>query len=210
MASFINSTGKDRSGLAKGAPGMLAHLRAALVSLVLLTVVTGIAYPVIVTGIAALVFPRQAAGSLVVRDGKIIGSTLIGQPFDDPKYFWGRPSATSPFGYNAGASSGSNLSPTNPALVEAVRGRVETLRAADPGNTAPVPVDLVTASGSGLDPHVSPAAAFYQVRRVAKARGLTEEKVRALVEQNVEGRQLGFLGEPRVNVLALNLALDGR
>ena len=189
---------------------MLAHLRAALVSLVLLTVVTGIAYPVIVTGIAALVFPRQAAGSLVVRDGKIIGSTLIGQPFDDPKYFWGRPSATSPFGYNAGASSGSNLSPTNPALVEAVRGRVEALRAADPGNTALVPVDLVTASGSGLDPHISPAAAFYQVRRVAKARGLSEEKVRALVEQNVEGRQLGFLGEPRVNVLALNLALDGR
>jgi K+-transporting ATPase ATPase C chain len=209
MAS-INSTGTDRGGLAKGAPGMLAHLRAALVSLVLLTVVTGIAYPVIVTAIAALVFPRQAAGSLVVRDGKTIGSTLIGQPFDDPKYFWGRPSATSPFGYNAAASSGSNLSPTNPALVEAVRGRVEALRAADPGNTASVPVDLVTASGSGLDPHVSPAAAFYQVRRVAKARGLTEEKVRALVEQNAEGRQLGFLGEPRVNVLALNLALDGR
>ena len=189
---------------------MLAHLRAALVSLVLLTVMTGIAYPVIVTAIAALVFPRQATGSLVVRDGKAIGSTLIGQPFDDPKYFWGRPSATSPFGYNAGASSGSNLSPTNPALVEAVRGRVEALRAADPGNTALVPVDLVTSSGSGLDPHISPAAAFYQVRRVAKARGLSEEKVRALVEQHVEGRQLGFLGEPRVNVLGLNLALDGR
>jgi potassium-transporting ATPase KdpC subunit len=189
---------------------MLAHLRAALVSLVLLTVVTGIAYPVIVTAIAALVFPRQATGSLVVRDGKTIGSTLIGQPFDDPKYFWGRPSATSPFGYNAGASSGSNLSPTNPALVEAVRGRVEALRAADPGNTALVPVDLVTGSGSGLDPHISPAAAFYQVRRVAKARGLSEEKVRALVEQHIEGRQLGFLGEPRVNVLGLNLALDGR
>jgi K+-transporting ATPase ATPase C chain len=209
MAS-ITSTGKDRGGLAKGAPGMLAHLRAALVSLVLLTVVTGIAYPVIVTAIAALVFPRQATGSLVVRDGKTIGSTLIGQPFDDPKYFWGRPSATSPFAYNAGASAGSNLSPTNPALVEAVRGRVEALRAADPGNTALVPVDLVTASGSGLDPHISPAAAFYQVRRVATARGLSEEKVRGWVEQHIEGRQLGFLGEPRVNVLALNLALDGR
>jgi len=189
---------------------MLAHLRPALVSLILLSVVTGLAYPVIVTVIAQVVFPHQANGSLIVKDGKAVGSALIGQPFDDPKYFWGRPSATSPFGYNAGASSGSNLSPTNPALVEAVKGRVEALRAADPGNTAAVPVDLVTASGSGLDPHISPAAALYQVGRVARARKLEESAVRQLVQQHTEGRQLGFLGEPRVNVLALNLALDGK
>jgi len=189
---------------------MLAHFRPALVSLILLSVVTGLAYPVIVTVIAQVVFPHQANGSLIVKDGKAVGSALIGQPFDDPKYFWGRPSATSPFGYNAGASSGSNLSPTNPALVEAVKGRVEALRAADPGNTAAVPVDLVTASGSGLDPHISPAAALYQVGRVARARKLEESAVRQLVQQHTEGRQLGFLGEPRVNVLALNLALDGK
>jgi len=188
----------------------MSHLRAALVSLVVLTVVTGIVYPVVVTAIAQLVFPRQANGSLIVKDGKVIGSALIGQPFDDPKYFWGRPSATSPFGYNAASSSGSNLSPTNPALVKSVRERVDALRAADPGNTAPVPVDLVTASGSGLDPHISPAAALYQVNRVAKARKLQPDAVRTLVERHTEGRQLGFLGEPRVNVLALNLALDGR
>lgn len=189
---------------------MLAHLRAAIVSLVLLSVVTGIAYPAIVTAIAQAVFPRQANGSLIVKDGKAVGSALIGQPFDDPKYFWGRPSATSPFGYNAGTSSGSNLSPTNPVLIKAVQERVDALRAADPGNAAPVPVDLVTASGSGLDPHISPAAALYQVRRVAKARGLDEPRVRQLIEQHTEGRQLGFLGEPRTNVLALNLALDGK
>lgn len=205
-----NGPGREHVSPAKGAPRILAHCRAAVVSLVALTVVTGIAYPVIVTGIASLVFPRQARGSLVMHDGKAVGSALIGQPFDDPKYFWGRPSATSPFPYNAGASVGSNLSPTNPALVEAVRGRVEGLRAADPGNTAPVPVDLVTASGSGLDPHISPAAAFYQVGRVARARGLSENRVRGLIEQRIEGRQLGFLGEPRVNILALNLALDDR
>jgi K+-transporting ATPase ATPase C chain len=189
---------------------MGAHIRPALVLLIVLSVLTGLIYPAVVTGIAHLVFPREANGSLIVRDGKVVGSALIGQPFDDPKYFWGRPSATSPFPYNAAASSGSNQGPTNPALYDAVTGRVETLRAAEPGNTAPVPVDLVTASGSGLDPHISPAAALYQVGRVAKARQLDESAVRQLVEQHIEGRQLGFLGEPRVNVLRLNLALDGR
>ncbi|HEX4995377.1 MAG TPA: potassium-transporting ATPase subunit KdpC [Methylomirabilota bacterium] len=188
----------------------MAHLRPALMSLLLLTVITGVAYPLLVTGVAQAVFPSQAGGSLIVRDGKVVGSALIGQPFDDPKYFWGRPSATSPFAYNAGASSGSNLSPTNPALIAAVQERVGALRAADPGNTAPVPVDLVTASGSGLDPDISPAAALYQVPRVARVRGLAPDAVRALVERHTERRFLGVLGEPRVNVLALNLAVDGR
>jgi K+-transporting ATPase ATPase C chain len=187
---------------------MLSQLRPALMVLLLLTLVTGVAYPLLVTGIAQAVFPSQAQGSLIVKDGKIVGSRLIGQPFDDPKYFWSRPSATSPFADNAGSSSGSNLSPTNPDLVKAVQGRVDALRAADPGNTAAVPVDLVTASGSGLDPHISPAGAFYQVPRVARARKISPETVRELVERHVEGRFLGFLGEPRVNVLALNLALD--
>jgi potassium-transporting ATPase KdpC subunit len=187
---------------------MGAHIRPAIVSLILLSVVTGLVYPAVVTVIAQLVFPRQANGSLIVRDGKAVGSTLIGQPFDDPKYFWGRPSATSPFPYNAASSSGSNQGPTNPALYDAVKSRVEALRAADPGNTAAVPVDLVTASGSGLDPHISPAAALYQVGRVAKARKLDESAVRQLVARHTQGRQLGFLGEPRVNVLTLNLALD--
>ena len=189
---------------------MLAHVRAAVVSLVVFTVVTGIAYPVVVTGIAQLVFPHQANGSLILKDGKPAGSTLIGQPFDDPKYFWGRPSATSPFGYNAGASGASNLSPTNADLIKTVQGRVDALRAADSGNTAPVPVDLVTASGSGLDPDISPAAALYQVGRVAKARKLDEAVVRSLVAQHTQGRQLGLFGEPRVNVLALNFALDAQ
>ncbi|PYM26199.1 MAG: potassium-transporting ATPase subunit C [Candidatus Rokuibacteriota bacterium] len=189
---------------------MSTHIRPALVLLLLFTVVTGVAYPLVVTGIAQTIFPRQANGSLIVKDGKPVGSSLIGQPFDDPGYFWSRPSATSPFAYNAGASSGSNLSPTNPALLKAVQERVDALRAADPGNTAPVPVDLVTASGSGLDPHISPAAALYQVDRVARARKVDEGAVRRLVEAHIEGRWLGVLGEPRVNVLELNLALDAR
>jgi K+-transporting ATPase ATPase C chain len=187
---------------------MLSQLRPALMVLLLLTLVTGVAYPLLVTGIAQAVFPFQAQGSLIVKDGKIVGSRLIGQPFDNPKYFWSRPSATSPFADNAGSSAGSNLSPTNPDLIKAVQGRVDALRATDPANTAPVPVDLVTASGSGLDPHLSPAAALYQVPRVAKARKLQPEAVRQLVERHIEGRFLDFLGEPRVNVLALNLALD--
>jgi K+-transporting ATPase ATPase C chain len=189
---------------------MLAHVRAAVVSLIALTIITGLVYPVIVTGIAQAIFPFQANGSVIVSNGKPVGSALIGQPFDDPKYFWGRPSATTPFAYNAASSSGSNLSPTNPDLVKAVQARVDALRAADPGNTAAVPVDLVTASGSGLDPHISPAAALYQVPRVARERKLDPDSVRQLVERKSEGRFLGILGEPRVNVLALNLALDGR
>ncbi|HET8576512.1 MAG TPA: potassium-transporting ATPase subunit KdpC [Methylomirabilota bacterium] len=187
---------------------MLENFRAAIIALAVLTVVTGVVYPLLVTGIAQAVFPSQANGSLIVRDGKTVGSALIGQPFDDPKYFWGRPSATTPFRYNAGASSGSNLSPTNPDLIKAVQGRVGALRAADPANTAPVPVDLATASGSGLDPHISPAAALYQAPRVARARKLDPQAVRLLVEKHIEGRLWGLLGEPRVNVLELNLALE--
>jgi K+-transporting ATPase ATPase C chain len=184
------------------------QLKPAVLMLLWLSVVTGVAYPLLVTGVAQAVFPSQANGSLIVKDGRAVGSSLIGQPFDDPKYFWGRLSATAPHGYNAGASSGSNLGPLNPNLSAATKARIDALREADPGNTAPVPVDLVTASGSGLDPHISPAAALYQVRRVAKARGLDETRVRQLVEATVEDRQLGILGERRVNVLQLNLALD--
>jgi K+-transporting ATPase ATPase C chain len=187
---------------------MTAQLRPAIVTLALFTLLTGMLYPLAVTGLAQVLFPRQANGSLIERNGQVIGSELIGQAFDDPRYFWGRPSATAPFPYNAAASSGSNLGPTNPALVDAVKSRIEALRKADPGNTAPIPVDLVTASGSGLDPHISVAAALYQVPRVARQRGLSEEQVRALVDKYTEGRQFGFLGEPRVNVLMLNLAID--
>jgi K+-transporting ATPase ATPase C chain len=187
---------------------MLSHLRTATMMLLLLTALTGFIYPFAVTGIAQILFPGQANGNLIMRDGKPVGSALIGQPFDEPKYFWSRPSATGPFPYNAGASSGSNLGPTNPDLLKAVADRADALKKADPGNTRPVPVDLVTASGSGLDPHVTPASALYQVSRIAKARGMPEEHLRQLVADSTEHRQFGFLGEPRVNVLALNLALD--
>ncbi len=187
---------------------MLSEFRPALVMIVVMSLITGVAYPLVVTGIAKVAFPKQANGSLIEREGKAVGSELIGQPFSDPKYFWSRASATAPFPYNAGASSGSNQGPLNPALTDAVSGRIKALRDADPDNQSPVPVDLVTASGSGLDPHISPAAAEYQVDRVAKARSADPSKVRALVAQFTEGRQLGVLGEPRVNVLNLNLALD--
>ncbi len=194
---------------------MYSQFRPAVVSLILLTLITGLIYPLVVTGIAQVVFPGQANGSLILKDGKAVGSELIGQSFDDPKYFWGRLSATGTFPYNAfnaenlTGSSGSNYGPLNPALMDAVQARIDALKAADPENTAPIPVDLVTASGSGLDPHISVAAALYQVARVARERGLSEEQVRQLIDQNTEGRQFGFLGEPRVNVLKLNLALDG-
>lgn len=187
---------------------MTSILRPALVLFALLTALTGIAYPLAVTGIAQAVFPQQANGSLVLRDGKPVGSALIGQNFSDPKYVWGRPSATGPYPNNASASSGSNLGPLNPALAEAVKGRIDALRAADPGNTAPVPVDLVTTSASGLDPHISVAAAQYQAPRVARLRALPLPQVQALVAAHTEGRLFGLIGEPRVNVLALNIALD--
>jgi K+-transporting ATPase ATPase C chain len=193
---------------------MLAQLRAAVVSLALFTLITGIVYPLLVTGIAQAAFPSQANGSLIVQNGKTVGSRLIGQSFDDPKYFWGRLSATADANgkalpYNAGTSGASNLGPTNSALVDEIKGRVDALTAADPDTKDPVPVDLVTSSASGLDPDISPAAALYQVHRVAKARGLDEGKLRALVDSHTEGRALGVLGESRVNVLELNLALDG-
>ena len=187
---------------------MFQHFRAAFVIFVLLSLVTGVAYPLVVTGIAQTLFPRQAQGSLIERDGKLLGSELIGQQFDDPHYFWGRLSATGPMPYNAASSSGSNLGPTNPALFDAVKARIDALKAADPQNTAKVPVDLVTSSGSGLDPHISPAAAAYQAPRVARARNLAETQVRELVAKHTAGRTLGMLGEPRVNVLLLNLELD--
>lgn len=187
---------------------MNLQLRPALTLFVALSIVTGLAYPLAVTGVAQIAFPAAANGSLIVRDGKAVGSDLIGQPFSDPKHFWSRPSATSPMPYNAANSAGSNQGPANPALADAVKGRIEALRTADPGHTAPVPVDLVTASASGLDPHISRAAADHQVARVARLRGLPVERVRALVEQHTEPPLLGFIGEPRVHVLRLNLALD--
>lgn len=183
-------------------------IRPALVLFVLLSALTGIVYPLAVTGVAQAAFPSQAAGSLVLRGGAPVGSTLIGQNFSDPAHFWGRPSATAPMPYNAAASGGANLGPLNPALADAVKGRVEALRAADPGNTAAVPVDLVTTSASGLDPHISPAAAHYQAPRVARMRKLPLETVERLIDAHTEAPLWGLLGEPRVNVLALNLALD--
>lgn len=187
---------------------MLRTFKEALRMLVVWTIITGVLYPLLITAIAQGVFPGPANGGLIEQNGKAVGSSLIGQPFSDPKYFWGRPSATAPMPYNAAASSGSNQGPLNPALADAVKTRVAALRAADPEAVEPVPADLVTASASGLDPHVSPAAANYQIARVAKARRLAVDRVRELVEQHTEGRQLGFLGEPVVNVLHLNLALD--
>ena len=188
---------------------MRSQIRPALMALLIFTVLTGLLYPLLVTGIAQIVFPHQANGSLILQNGQTVGSMLIGQQFDNPKYFWGRLSATGPYPYNAAASSGSNLGPTNPALLDEVKGRIAALKAADPANTLPIPVDLVTSSGSGLDPDISVAAALYQLPRVARLRGLSEATVHALVNQYTQGRQLGFLGEPRVNVLELNLALDG-
>lgn len=182
--------------------------RPALVLFVLLSVLTGIVYPLAVTGAGRVLFPAQVAGSLIERDGKVVGSSLIGQNFSDPKHFWGRPSATSPQPYNASASGGSNQGPLNPALVDAVKGRIEALRAADPGNAAPVPADLVTASASGLDPHITPAAARYQSARVARARGVTPDQVNTLIDKHTESPLFGVLGEARINVLELNLALD--
>jgi K+-transporting ATPase ATPase C chain len=187
---------------------MLTELRSTLVVFISLSIITGVLYPAVVTGIAQLAFSRQANGSIVEAGGKAVGSDLIGQSFTSPRYFWGRPSATSPVPYNSGASSGSNLGPTNPALYDAVRDRVAALRAADPNNRQPVPVDLVTASASGLDPHISPAAAAYQVARVARARGIAQFQAEQLAAQATEPRTLGVLGEPRVNVLRLNRLLD--
>jgi K+-transporting ATPase ATPase C chain len=195
---------------------MQSQLRPALVSLVILTILTGLLYPRLVTSLAQVLFPWQANGSIIERNGQPVGSALIGQPFDDPQYFWGRLSATAPVPFTAfnadklTGSSGSNYGPINPALLDAVQGRIKALQEADPTNTTPIPVDLVTASGSGLDPHMSPAAAAYQVGRVARERGLNEAIVRQLVAQHTEGRTFGLLGEPRVNVLQLNLALDKR
>jgi len=187
---------------------MKALIRPALTLFVALSVITGIAYPLLVTGLAQAAFRDQANGSLIVKDGKVIGSSLIGQSFSDPKHFWGRPSATSTMPYNAANSGGSDLGPTNPALLDAVKGRIEALRAADPNNKAPVPVDLITTSASGFDPHISVAAALYQAGRVARVRQLAPATVEQLVSEHAEGRLLGLLGEARVNVLALNLALD--
>jgi potassium-transporting ATPase KdpC subunit len=189
---------------------MRSQLRPAFVSFVMLTLITGVCYPLVVSGVAKVAFASKATGSVTYRDGVATGSALIGQPFSDPKYFWPRPSATSPVPYAADAGAGSNLAPTNPALADAVKQRIAALRAADPQNDRPVPVDLVTASASGLDPHISVSAAEYQLARVARARHIAEDSLRTLVANHTEGRSLGVLGEPRVNVLKLNLALDAR
>jgi len=189
---------------------MATIIRNSLMSLMLFTLLTGIIYPLAVTGIAQVIFPHQANGSVIMKSGKAVGSELLGQQFDDPKYFWSRLSATAPYPYNGAASTGSNLGPNNPDLLKSVQARIDALHAADPGNDAKIPVDLVTASGSGLDPQVSPAAAEYQVHRVAKVRGLDEARVRTLVTSHTEGRWLGLIGEPVVNVLELNLALDAQ
>jgi len=189
---------------------MIKLLRQSLMMLVLMTAVTGVVYPLLVTGIAQLLFANQANGSVIEHAGKATGSALIGQPFDDPRYFWGRPSATTPQAYNAGSSTGSNLATTNPAQIDGVKQHVDALHAVDPQNHAPIPADLVTASASGLDPQISPAAAQYQVARVARVRHLDAAQVQTLVDQATEGRLLGLLGEPRVNVLELNLMLDKR
>jgi potassium-transporting ATPase KdpC subunit len=188
---------------------MTSVIRPAVVLFLIMTVIAGIVYPFVVTGLGQLLFPAQAGGSLIMKDGHAVGSRLIGQPFSDPKYFWSRPSATSPQPYNGTASGGSNLGPLNPALTDGVKSRIDTLHAADPTNNAPIPVDLVTASGSGLDPDVSLAAAYYQAPRVARARGLKLDEVRSLIAASAKGRFLGLFGDPRVNVLELNLALDG-
>ncbi|MBL8977112.1 MAG: potassium-transporting ATPase subunit KdpC [Gemmatimonadetes bacterium] len=188
---------------------MRTLLRPALVALLVLSLITGVVYPAAITGVSAVLFPREAGGSRLLAGDTLLGSALIGQGFTEPGYFWSRPSATGPVAYNGAVSGGSNLGPSNPALHEAIAARVAALRAADPGRTDPVPVDLVTASGSGLDPHITPAAAAYQVPRVSRARGVSEDSVRTLVAGSTEGRQFGVLGEPRVNVLRLNLALDG-
>ena len=187
----------------------LEQLKTSILSLIVLSVLTGILCPLGMTGLAQVLFPRQADGSLILKDGKPIGSTLIGQPIDDPKYFWSRLSATGPQPYNASNSSGSNLGPTNPALIQEIQGRIDALHKADPDNHEAIPVDFVTSSGSGLDPHITPAAAYYQVKRVAKVRGMPEQSVHDLVDRHTVGRFLGLLGEPTVNVLELNLELDG-
>jgi K+-transporting ATPase ATPase C chain len=187
---------------------LFKHLRTSIIAIMLFTVLTGVFYPLLITGLAQLMFPGNANGRLIQKDGKVLGSEFIGQPFSDPKYFWSRLSATGPVTYNAGASTGSNFGPINPAFLDGVKKRLQDLKAADSLNHQSIPVDLVTASSSGLDPHISVAAALYQVSRVARNRSVSEERVRSLLSQYTEGRQLGFLGEPRVNVLQLNLALD--
>jgi K+-transporting ATPase ATPase C chain len=187
---------------------MFTMIRNTLMSLLLFTILTGFIYPLAVTGLAQAIFPKQANGSIIVKNGKPVGSSLLGQQFEDPKYFCGRLSATTPYPYNGGASTGSNLGPNNPDLMKAVQSRIDALRAVDPGNGAKIPVDLVTASGSGLDPHISLAAAEYQLHRVAKTRGLDDAGIRDIVAKNTRGRWLGLIGEPAVNVLELNLALN--